>query len=178
MGADYNSVGNTRRVIFDGGSGFFRGIIFVPAFRFEIMAGLDASTPVPTSVVLHQQSRLLELTFDDGTTFQLPHEFLRVYSPSAEVRGHGVGQEVLQTGKREVTLLRIEPVGRYALKLVFSDGHDSGLYSWDYLHLLGREYEALWQAYLERLAATGASRDPGDAPPQKPHGGGGCGHRH
>lgn len=113
----------------------------------------------PTDIVLHQQSRLLEIAFDDGKRFQLPCEFLRVYSPSAEVRGHGPGQEVLQAGKREVNIRAIEPVGAYAVKLAFSDGHDTGLYSWEYLHELGRNQEWLWRAYLDRLEKAGASRD-------------------
>ena len=123
------------------------------------MAGLDENTPIPTEITLHRGSRRLELAFDDGSRFELPFEFLRVYSPSAEVRGHGPGQEVLQTGKRLVNIVNIEPVGHYAVKLVFSDGHDSGLYSWDYLYQLGREQEARWAEYLARLAAAGASRD-------------------
>lgn len=127
------------------------------------MAGINAATPFPTDIILHQQSRTLELRFEDGLHASLSHEFLRVYSPSAEVRGHGVGQEVLQFGKRDVTITAIEPVGNYAVKIVFSDGHDSGLYSWDHLHLLAREHDALWDEYLERLEAAGASRDP-DAP--------------
>ena len=141
------------------------------------MAGLDAHTPLPTSLTLHQASRVLEIGFDDGSVFHLPCEFLRVYSPSAEVRGHGPGQEVLQVGKREVAITAIEPVGHYAVRLVFSDGHDSGLYSWDHLYLLGREQETLWQQYLERLAREGGSRDPADNPPPAPKGG--CGaHKH
>jgi DUF971 family protein len=123
------------------------------------MSGLSPQTAMPTEVLLHQQSRVLEIAFDDGARFELPCEYLRVYSPSAEVRGHGVGQEVLQTGKRLVNIKAIEPVGHYALKLVFDDGHDSGLYSWDYLYRLGAEQEANWQDYLNRLAAAGASRD-------------------
>jgi DUF971 family protein len=120
----------------------------------------SSATPVPTEIKLHQASRVLEVAFADGRVFTLPCEFLRVYSPSAEVRGHGPGQEVLQVGKREVTITAIEPVGTYAVKLVFSDGHDTGLYSWDYLYELGRDQETLWQRYLERLAQAGASRDP------------------
>ena len=123
------------------------------------MSGLSPDTPQPTEIRLHQQSRGLELHFDDGAQFTLPCEYLRVYSPSASVRGHGPGQEVLQTGKRLVNIVNIEPVGHYAVKLVFSDGHDSGLYSWDYLYQLGREQEARWAEYLARLAAAGASRD-------------------
>lgn len=123
------------------------------------MAGLDNSTPLPTDIVVHTESRVLEVAFNDGNKYRLPFEFLRVHSPSAEVRGHGHGQEVLQTGKRAVRLTRAEPVGNYALKLVFSDGHDSGLYSWDYLAELGQQQDTLWQTYLERLEAAGASRD-------------------
>lgn len=121
-----------------------------------------ASGPVrPTDIVLHQASRVLEIAFDDGGRFRLPCEFLRVHSPSAEVRGHGPGQETLQVGKRDVNITAIEPVGAYAVKLVFSDGHDTGLYSWDYLHELGRNQDTLWKRYLERLSAAGVSRDPG-----------------
>ena len=123
------------------------------------MSGLNANTPIPSDICLHQQSRVLELQFDDGAQFSLPCEYLRVYSPSASVRGHGPGQEVLQTGKHEVNIVTIEPVGHYAVKLVFSDGHDSGLYSWDYLYQLGQEHEPRWADYLARLAAAGASRD-------------------
>ncbi|MCL2657915.1 MAG: DUF971 domain-containing protein [Betaproteobacteria bacterium] len=139
------------------------------------MPGLDRDTPTPTDIRLHQRSRQLEIAFSDGSHFMLPCEFLRVYSPSAEVRGHGVGQEILQTGKREVAITALEPVGNYALKLVFSDGHDSGLYSWDYLYLLGEQQEALWAEYLRRLAAEGASRDE-ETPRAAPTGGCGSGH--
>jgi DUF971 family protein len=118
------------------------------------------SAPRPTDIVLHQQSRVLEVAFADGARFRLPCEFLRVFSPSAEVRGHGPGQEVLQVGKREVNIAAIEPVGTYAIKLVFSDGHDTGLYSWDYLHEIGRDHDRLWAGYLQRIAAAGGSRDP------------------
>ncbi|MBL8445878.1 MAG: DUF971 domain-containing protein [Zoogloeaceae bacterium] len=124
------------------------------------MAGLDPTTPVPTDITLHRKSKTLEMAFEDGAHFELPFEFLRVYSPSAEVRGHGVGQEILQQGKMNVDVVRVEPVGVYAIKLVFSDGHDSGLYSWDYLHLLGSRRDELWQEYLRRLALAGGSRDP------------------
>ncbi len=137
------------------------------------MAGLDRNTPIPTAITLHRKSRLLEIAFDDGQQFSLPLEYLRVYSPSAEVRGHGPGQEVLQVGKRDVVIDSIEPVGNYAVRLAFSDGHDSGLYSWDYLYQLGSEHEPLWQEYLERLARSGASRDPADNPPPAPRTG--CG---
>lgn len=135
------------------------------------MAGLDKTTPIPTSITLHRKSRVLEIGFDDGRTFSLPFEYLRVYSPSAEVRGHGVGQEVLQVGKQDVDITALEPVGNYAVRPTFSDGHDSGLYSWDHLYLLGDRHEALWQDYLDRLAAAGASRDPALAPPPAPKGG-------
>jgi DUF971 family protein len=121
----------------------------------------------PTDIILHQASRVLEIVFSDGQAIRLPCEFLRVHSPSAEVRGHGAGQEALQVGKRDVTITAIEPVGTYALKLVFSDGHDTGLYSWDYLQELGRDQARLWQRYLERLKAARASRDP-DGPPAPP----------
>ena len=118
------------------------------------------STPHPTEIKLHQTSRVLEIAFADGRTFKLPYEYLRVYSPSAEVRGHGSGQEVLQVGKREVTIKEVEPVGHYAIRPLFSDGHDTGIYSWDYLYGLGDEQDELWQRYLERLQRAGASRDP------------------
>jgi DUF971 family protein len=123
------------------------------------MAGLTTDIPVPTGITLHQGSRLLELHYADGSQFQLPCEYLRVYSPSAEVRGHHPSQAVLQTGKRQVGISAIEPVGNYAVKLVFTDGHDSGLYSWDVLHTLCRDQERLWADYLARLAQAGASRD-------------------
>jgi DUF971 family protein len=119
----------------------------------------DAKTPHPVSLTLHQQSRVLEIAFDDGRTFRLPYEFLRVHSPSAEVRGHGPGQEVLQTGKRDVTIAEVEPVGHYAVRPRFSDGHDSGIYSWEYLYDLGARQDELWKRYVERLAAAGASRE-------------------
>jgi len=119
------------------------------------------STPQPTEIALHQASRILEVAFSDGAVFRLPCELLRVYSPSAEVRGHGQGQEVLQVGKREVGVTAVEPVGTYAVRLVFTDGHDTGLYSWDYLYHLGSNQDRLWREYLERLAQAGASREPG-----------------
>jgi len=114
----------------------------------------------PTEIKLHQKSRVLEVAFDDGRTFRLPYEFLRVYSPSAEVRGHGPGQEVLQVGKRDVNINAIEPVGMYAVKLVFSDGHDTGIYSWEYLYDLGAKQEANWKTYLARLQQAGKGREP------------------
>ncbi|MFM7785427.1 MAG: gamma-butyrobetaine hydroxylase-like domain-containing protein [Gammaproteobacteria bacterium] len=121
---------------------------------------MSESAPVPVEIRLHQGSRTLELGYADGRRFVLGCEFLRVHSPSAEVRGHGPGEEVLQTGKRMVNISAIETVGNYALQFTFSDGHDSGIYSWQYLHELCRDQEALWNAYLARLAAAGASRDP------------------
>lgn len=115
--------------------------------------------PAPTEIRLHQKSKVLEIAFSDGKTFRLPYEFLRVYSPSAEVRGHGPGQEVLQAGKREVAILSMEPVGSYAVQPTFSDGHATGIYSWEYLYFLGENQERLWNEYLARLDAAGASRD-------------------
>ena len=123
------------------------------------MAGLDSTTPQPTEIKLHQASRVLEIAFANGRHFRLPYEFLRVHAPSAEVRGHGPGQETLQTGKRDVTIDSVEPVGHYALRPTFSDGHGTGIYSWDYLYDLGERQDELWRRYLERLAAAGASRD-------------------
>jgi DUF971 family protein len=122
------------------------------------MAGLDAKTLIPTDVKLHQASRVLELVFPNGRHFRLPYEFLRVHSPSAEVRGHGPGQETLQIGKQDVTITAVEPVGHYALRPTFSDGHSTGIYSWEYLYELGERQDDLWRRYLERLAAAGASR--------------------
>ena len=113
----------------------------------------------PTGITLHQKSRVMEVSFSDGRSFRLPYEFLRVYSPSAEVRGHGPGQEVLQVGKRAVEIRALDPVGSYAVQPVFSDGHATGIYSWDYLYELGESQETLWAQYLEKLAAAGASRD-------------------
>jgi len=122
------------------------------------MSGLTQNSPRPIDIRLHQNSRLLEIKFDNNTECMLSCEFLRVYSPSAEVRGHGKGQEVLQLDKVNVNITAIEPVGNYAVKLVFSDGHDTGLYSWDYLYDLGRDYEALWLEYLGKLSAAGIHR--------------------
>lgn len=116
-------------------------------------------TELPTDITLHQQSRTLEIAFADGARYHFPFEFLRVHSPSAEVRGHGPGQEVLQVGKRNVAVLDIAPIGSYALKIGFDDGHDSGLYTWEYLHDLGKQQDALWQDYLRRIDAAGASRE-------------------
>ena len=119
----------------------------------------DDTAPVPRSIVVHQQSAVVELAYEDGSSFRLPFEFLRVYSPSAEVVGHGPGQEVLQVGKRDVTIQNLAPVGQYAVQPHFSDGHDTGLYSWSYLYWLAQHQSALWQDYLNRLAAAGASRE-------------------
>ena len=123
------------------------------------MAGLQAGAPTPTALTVHGQSRLLEIAFSDGAGFKIPFELMRVYSPSAEVQGHGPGQEVLQTGKREVDIVALEPVGNYAVKPVFSDGHDSGLFTWDYLYRLGAEQGQLWQDYERRLQSAGVTRD-------------------
>src|SRR5215813_13345489 len=113
----------------------------------------QVTSRVPTEIKLHQQSKAMEISFADGTSFRLSYELLRVYSPSAEVRGHGPGQETLQVGKRDVTIASVEPVGHYALRPTFSDGHESGIYSWDYLYVLGERQDELWRRYLERLAA-------------------------
>jgi len=133
-----------------------------------------ATAPRPTALTVHQQSRCLEVAFDDGAAFRIPFELMRVYSPSAEVQGHGPGQEVLQSGKRDVGIEALEPVGHYAVQPTFSDGHASGIFSWEYLYRLGAEQEALWRRYEERLAAAGRSRD--EAMP--PAAGGACGHSH
>lgn len=132
------------------------------------MAGLDDTTPTPTEIKLHQKSRLFEIAFNDGKRFELPYELLRVYSPSAEVRGHGPGQEVLQVGKKDIDITHIEPVGSYAVQLVFSDGHDSGLYSWDYFYSLGMQQDEMWRHYLQRMKQAGASREPGAAFAERP----------
>ena len=121
---------------------------------------MDRKTPRPTEISLHQVSRVLDISFDDCARFSMPCEYLRVFSPSAEVRGHGPGQEVLQFGKAQVNIDAIEPVGMYAVKLVFSDGHDTGIYSWDYLYDLGVKQPSNWQSYLARLAAAGKAREP------------------
>ena len=123
------------------------------------MAGLHKDTPSPENITVHGQSRLLEISFADGATFRIPFELLRVYSPSAEVQGHGPGQETLQTGKRDVTLTALEPVGNYAVQPTFSDGHNTGLYTWEYLYFLGAQQDQLWQDYEARLKAAGVDRD-------------------
>jgi DUF971 family protein len=138
------------------------------------MAGLSNSTPQPTAITVHQQTRVLEVGFADGQTFRIPFELMRIYSPSAEVQGHGPGQEVLQTGKREVELTELEPVGNYAVQPTFSDGHNSGIFSWDYLYFLGSQQSQLWAQYEERLQAAGMQRD-ADMPVAA---GAGCGHHH
>lgn len=118
--------------------------------------------PTPTDITLHAKSRVLEVAFSDGARFRLPFEFLRVFTPSAEARGHGPGQETLQVGKRDVTVTRLDPVGHYAIQPVFSDGHSSGIYSWSYLYEIGRDHDALWADYLSQIEAAGASRDADD----------------
>lgn len=123
------------------------------------MAGLHANSPTPESITVHEVSRVLEVAFSDGAVFRIPFELMRVASPSAEVQGHGPGQETLQTGKRDVTLVALEPIGHYAVQPTFSDGHSSGIFTWDYLYELGRDQEQLWQNYLQRLAAAGLERD-------------------
>ncbi len=134
------------------------------------MAGLQAGAPTPQSITVHSASRVLEVGFSDGAAFRIPFELMRIYSPSAEVQGHGPGQEVLQTGKREVTLSGLEPVGNYAVQPAFSDGHDTGIFSWDYLYFLGSQQDRLWDDYNRRLLAAGAQRDA----PMPEKGGHGC----
>ena len=123
------------------------------------MAGLQSGSPTPQDLTVHSQSKVLEVSFSDGARFRIPFELMRVYSPSAEVQGHGPGQEVLQTGKREVGLSSLEPVGNYAVQPSFSDGHTSGIFSWEYLYFLGSQQEKLWADYTARLLAAGANRD-------------------
>lgn len=123
------------------------------------MAGLQTGAPTPTDITVHSQSRVLEVAFSDGARFRIPFELMRIYSPSAEVQGHGPGQEVLQTGKREVDLIGLEPIGNYAVQPSFSDGHDTGLFSWDYLYFLGSEQDKLWADYARRLQEAGVDRD-------------------
>jgi DUF971 family protein len=131
-------------------------------------------TPMPTDIILHGQSRVLEISFDSGECFRIPFELMRVYSPSAEVQGHGPGQEVLQTGKREVDITALQPVGNYALQPTFSDGHDSGLFAWNYLYFLGSQQAELWADYERRLSEAGVGRD--DPMPEAV--GSSCGHHH
>lgn len=132
------------------------------------------TAPQPTSITVHQQSRVLEVGFADGQQFRIPFELMRVYSPSAEVKGHGPGQETLQTGKRLVGLVTLEPVGNYAVQPTFSDGHNTGIFSWEYLYFLGSQEAQLWRDYEERLRQAGASRDD----PMRVAPGPGCGHQH
>lgn len=134
------------------------------------MAGLQPGAPTPLSITVHGQSRVLEVGFSDGATFRIPFELMRVYSPSAEVKGHGPGQEVLQTGKRDVGLLNLQPVGNYAVQPSFSDGHDTGIFTWDLLYELGAKERELWAEYERRLAAAGVDRDA----PMAAKGGHGC----
>ena len=141
------------------------------------MAGLTAQSPTPQGITVHGQSRVLEVSFSDGKTFRIPFELMRIYSPSAEVQGHGPGQEVLQTGKREVEINELEAVGNYAIKPFFSDGHESGLFSWDYLYFLGSQQDELWADYERRLKEAGVNRDD----PMVEKAGGACashGHAH
>ncbi len=132
------------------------------------MPGLDKTNPIPTEIKLRQKSRLVEIIFSDGKVFELPYEYLRVYSPSAEVRGHGPGQETLQIGKKNVEITAIDAVGSYAIQPTFSDGHSTGIYSWDYLYELGENQVMLWDQYLRRLADAGASREPLAGAPARP----------
>jgi DUF971 family protein len=136
------------------------------------MAGLTHDTPTPQALTVHAQSRVLEVSFSDGAEFRIPFELMRIYSPSAEVQGHGPGQEVLQTGKRDVELTGLEPVGNYAVQPTFSDGHDTGIYSWDYLYFLGSQQEQLWADYERRLKEAGVERDA----PMPAKAGHGCSH--
>ena len=128
----------------------------------------------PTAITLHQSTRVLEIGFDDGAQFRIPFELMRVCSPSAEVQGHGPGQETLQTGKRLVNIDAVEPVGHYAIQPRFTDGHESGIFTWDYLHFMGSQQDALWKEYEGRLAAAGVTRDT----PMPVAGGSACGHHH
>jgi DUF971 family protein len=137
--------------------------------------GPSSTAPVPSGITLHQKSRVLEIAFADGKSFRLPYEFLRVYSPSAEVQGHGPGQEVLQTGKRDVQIVELMPVGNYAVQPKFSDGHDTGIFSWAYLYDLGSRQQEHWDRYLKRLADAGVERDAPMAPGDS---GTACGHVH
>ena len=136
------------------------------------MAGLKAGSPTPEALTVHGQSKVLEVVFSDGASFRIPFELMRIYSPSAEVQGHGPGQEVLQTGKRDVDLAGLDPVGNYAVQPKFSDGHDTGIFSWDYLYFLGSQQEQLWADYNKRLEAAGRDRDS----PMPEAAGHACGH--
>jgi DUF971 family protein len=138
------------------------------------MAGLSTTTPNPTGITLHNKSKVLEVSFADGQSFRIPFELMRVYSPSAEVQGHGPGQEVLQTGKREVGVIELAPVGNYAVQPTFSDGHDTGIFSWEYLYFLGAQQDQLWADYERRLTEAGVTRDA----PMPEAAGSSCGHSH
>lgn len=138
------------------------------------MAGLDRQSPYPQDITVHAQSRVLDIAFSDGARFQLPFELMRIYSPSAEVQGHGPGQAVLQTGKRNVDIVTLQPVGNYAVQPTFSDGHDSGIFSWDYLYFLGAKQKELWAEYERRLAEAGVDRDA----PMPEKAASACGHHH
>jgi DUF971 family protein len=131
----------------------------MPSVGAILMAGLKAGAPTPQDITVHGQSKVLEVSFSDGASFRIPFELMRVYSPSAEVQGHGPGQEILQTGMREVTLAGLEPVGNYGVQPTFSDGHSTGIFTWDYLYFLGAEQDKLWADYAARLAAAGVERD-------------------
>jgi DUF971 family protein len=133
------------------------------------MAGLKVNSPTPQALTVHAQSRVLEVSFSDGAAFRIPFELMRIYSPSAEVQGHGPGQEVLQTGKRLVELRGLEPVGNYAVQPTFSDGHDTGIFSWDYLYFLGSQQDGLWKEYAQKLQAANRDRD-GPMPEAAGHG--------
>jgi DUF971 family protein len=135
------------------------------------MAGLNKDTPTPQDITVHSASKVLEIAFSDGQSFRIPFELMRVYSPSAEVQGHGPGQETLQTGKRDVGIVALESVGNYAVQPTFSDGHESGIYAWDYLYFLGSQQAELWNDYLQRLQAAGVDRDA----PMPEKGGHACG---
>jgi len=139
------------------------------------MAGLKPTSPSPTELTVHQASRVLEVAFSDGARFKIPFELMRVYSPSAEVQGHGPGQETLQTGKRDVLITDIAAVGHYAVQPRFSDGHETGIFSWDYLYELGADQAQLWQRYEQRLREAGVDRD---QPMVAASSGGACGHHH
>ena len=147
-----------------------------PAGRATRTVFMAAHTPAPINITLHSASRVFEIEFDDGRSFKLPFEFMRVHSPSAEVRGHGPGQGTLQTGKRDVTITEVQPIGHYAVQPLFSDGHSSGIYSWEYLYELGTNQNRLWDEYLQQLKAAGASRDSSAASNASPPGVPGCRH--
>src|SRR5438045_7013014 len=138
------------------------------------MAGLASDTPAPVAMTVHGKSRVLEIAFSDGKAFRIPFELMRINSPSAEVQGHGPGQEVLQTGKRDVDIVDLQPVGNYAVQPTFSDGHDTGIFSWDYLYFLGSQQDELWRKYEQRLHEAGVDRDA----PMQAATDAACGHHH